>query len=496
MKQLFEKTIKLIEELINIKNNQINIYVRVSKSKDATATRFKVKSYIKWIALLNTHILKNTQILNINDIKSLKFPEKLENKVCEFFESGEIKDIELAQIELNELEKLYKNYNDNICDSMCSSINSVAADDDNDSNSNSNSNSNITGSENIQMHANTLDSLLENAIVNSNINTNYNTNHHLDTSMIEAKPKILENEIRPTDPRGAAIFDLRYVHGIGPKNAIKLYENGVTLEGLLDEWSKWVSKDKNNATLMPSKMQKPNNYSKRDWDLMNHEQRIEIQNCNLQNRLMLETKVLNKIHRASLVGVKYFHDMSQKIPRKEVEKAERIIKTVAAHMNKDLLVMLCGSYRRGRAKSGDIDCLITHPAIKTKNDLIMSPINLLSSFVDMLVNVDFIIDQLDMGSKKFMGFCMIKQNGKKENVARRLDIRLVPYESYGSSILYFTGSKKFNTNMRTFALGKGFSLSEFGLTRVSDNVLIPCFTEEDVFKILNYPYKTPEERDI
>jgi DNA polymerase/3'-5' exonuclease PolX len=167
-------------------------------------------------------------------------------------------------------------------------------------------------------------------------------------------------------------------------------------------------------------------------------------------------------------------------------------------MNKDIVVMLCGSYRRGRDKSGDIDCFITHPAIKTKNDLESNSVNILENFVEMLIKVGFIVDQLTMGAVKFMGFCRVPQEGKseKETIARRIDIRFVPFESYGSAILYFTGSKQFNTTMRSHALAKGYSLSEFGLKRKSDGIVLPCATEEEVFKILNYPYKTPKERDI
>ena len=222
---------------------------------------------------------------------------------------------------------------------------------------------------------------------------------------------------------------------------------------------------------------------------------------------MSETKMLHKIHKSSLVGIKHFNDMSLKIPREEIKTAENILKKIASHMNKDLLVMICGSYRRGRDKSGDVDCLIAHPLIKTKLDLENNPVNLLSNFVELLMNYNFIIDQLDMGNKKFMGFCNIMQFIKikqtkqtnqttQTNIARRIDIRIVPYESYGSAILYFTGSKTFNTNMRSHALKKGYSLSEFGLTKVCDGQLIPCSTEEEIFKIINYPYKTPEERDI
>ena len=161
-------------------------------------------------------------------------------------------------------------------------------------------------------------------------------------------------------------------------------------------------------------------------------------------------------------GLKYFHDITQKIPREEIIKAETILTRVAEHMNKDLKVMLCGSYRRGRDKSGDVDCCLFHPTIKTQEDIKSNKYNILANFVEMLINIDFVIDQLDMGLQKFMGMCMIKQPNKKHNVARRLDIRFMPYDSYGSAILYFTGSKYFNTVMRGRALSMGYTLNEHG----------------------------------
>ena len=86
-------------------------------------------------------------------------------------------------------------------------------------------------------------------------------------------------------------------------------------------------------------------------------------------------------------------------------------------------------------------------------------------------------------------------------IVRRIDIRFIPYNSYGAAILYFTGSKLFNTQMRTWAIGKGYSLNEYGLKKLKDSknkedILLPCKTEEEVFRILDYPYKTPEQRDI
>ena len=251
-------------------------------------------------------------------------------------------------------------------------------------------------------------------------------------------------------------------------------------------------------------------YTKTHWDSLNKDKQYSILEINLKKKLDTETKQLCKLHKSSLIGIKHFHDMSLKIQRTEIQKAESILKKLALHMNKDLVVTICGSYRRGRDKSGDVDCLIAHPLIKTKLDLDNNPINLLHNFVKLLIDSNFIVDQLDMGTKKFMGFCNIMQFIKTDelqntlqntlqpikHIARRIDIRFVPFESYGSAILYFTGSKTFNTDMRKHALRKGYSLNEFGLTKISDGSIIPCYTEEEIFKILNYPYKTPQERDI
>ena len=451
---LFENAILFINELIKIRNQQSNVLLSLDKNKESTAIIFKIKNYKKWIENMNLHVLNKTIIKNKTDIINLNFTDKLSYHLIELFETGNITEINNAREELEKLDS---------------------------------SKINLTN--------------IDNTISNID-NTISNASRILDTTKIESQPKILNGEVRPNDLRGGAIFDLRYVHGIGQVNATKLVDDGVTLEGLLSEWKEFTLKDKSNSILMPSKMNIPNQYSKSQWDSLDKDKKNSILETNLKKKLSIETKQLCKLHKSSLVGIKYFNDMSLKIPREEIQKAERILKKIASHMNKDLLVMICGSYRRGKDKSGDVDCLIAHPLIKTKLDLDNSQDNLLENFVTLLINSKFIVDQLDMGTKKFMGFCDIMQFIKStqelqiKTIARRIDIRFVPFESYGSSILYFTGSRKFNTDMRTHALRKGYSLSEFGLKNIKDGTTISCSTEEEIFKILNYPYKKPTERDI
>lgn len=485
MKQLFEKANQLIQELIDLRYKQSELFSKLNKNKDSIATQFKIKNYIKWKIILTSHIKTNTQIKNQNDIKSLKLTEKLELKLCELFDSGDIKDIDDTKIEILELEKLICNKDKDKDDSNYNSLsNSIVSIDDGSIDD--------TYEEQDQTQLKPIEVKLS----KDSKHTNTANSAKLDTSLLESIPKVLASKTRPSDIKGGSIYDLQLLHGIGEKSAIKLYENGVTLEGLISEWTEWIGKNPSNAILLPQKMSRPTEYTQSKWNSLESWNKNSILEINLNKKLDSETKQLCKIHKSTLVGLKYFHDITQKIPREEIQKAEIIIKRVAEHMNKDIQVILCGSYRRERDKSGDIDCCIFHPDIKTQEDIKTNQYNILANFVEMLINVGFIIDQLDMGMQKFMGLCMIKQNSKKTNVARRLDIRFMPYDSYGSAILYFTGSANFNTNIRKIALSKGYSLSEFGFKKKSDGILIPCATEEAVFKFLDYPYVTPKARDI
>ena len=62
------------------------------------------------------------------------------------------------------------------------------------------------------------------------------------------------------------------------------------------------------------------------------------------------------------IGLKYYEDFNQRIPREEVEKLlERVKEACMSEVkdNKNLSVEACGSYRRGKLNCGDIDILIT-----------------------------------------------------------------------------------------------------------------------------------------
>ncbi len=77
----------------------------------------------------------------------------------------------------------------------------------------------------------------------------------------------------------------------------------------------------------------------------------------------------------------------------------------------------------------------------------------------------------------------------------RLDLRIVDEDSWGSALMYFTGSKYHNIEMRDVALDKGFKLNEYGLFDRENGEKVAGETEEEVFNELGLEYIPPEMRE-
>jgi len=74
------------------------------------------------------------------------------------------------------------------------------------------------------------------------------------------------------------------------------------------------------------------------------------------------------------------------------------------------------------------------------------------------------------------------------------DLLVVPEESFGSSLQYFTGSKEHDVAMRKVALAKGFHLNEWGVFDNHNN-RIAGSTEEGVYQVLGLEWIPPEMRE-
>ena len=185
-------------------------------------------------------------------------------------------------------------------------------------------------------------------------------------------------------------------------------------------------------------------------------------------------------------GLKYYEDILERIPRKEVDLYEKELKKIFDSVkNKDSTFQIMGSYRRGSSDSGDIDICISDPDDDKE---------LFNRFIDALIKKKILIEVLSRGNTKSLGVSRLDKN-----TARRIDFMFTKHKELAFALLYFTGSKEFNTVMRKRALDLGYSMNEHGLYKMTNGKkglkLETNFpTEKSVFDFMGMVYKGPTER--
>jgi DNA polymerase/3'-5' exonuclease PolX len=202
-----------------------------------------------------------------------------------------------------------------------------------------------------------------------------------------------------------------------------------------------------------------------------------------------------------ILGLKYYKKYKEHMPRNEIDKINILIQNIVKSISPKLTAVICGSYRRQKDFSNDIDILLVHQDLITMDDINNSKVNYLVKLIKKLSkpvedndNKAFLVDNLtDSGTTKYMGFCKYKKNP-----VRRLDIRYMPYESYYPALLYFTGSGDFNKKMRSNAIKLGYMLNEYGLfkknKKTGEKKNIPVKSEKEIFDILGMEYLDPKDR--
>jgi DNA polymerase/3'-5' exonuclease PolX len=186
------------------------------------------------------------------------------------------------------------------------------------------------------------------------------------------------------------------------------------------------------------------------------------------------------------IGLKYYEDLLERIPRDEMVEHHRIIEELKPDIMTDYEIQIVGSYRRETQTSGDIDVLIRVP-----NDVNSKTAKKnLTLYVKALEEAGYIKEILALGEHKCMAI------SKTDVVARRLDLLMTPDEEYAYALLYFTGSDRFNVAFRQYTLDRGYSLNEHTLTKVRDGVKeVPYMeSEKDIFKFIGLRYIEPSKR--
>jgi NAD-dependent DNA ligase len=196
-----------------------------------------------------------------------------------------------------------------------------------------------------------------------------------------------------------------------------------------------------------------------------------------------QDELLNNVQKK---GLKYYEDILKRIPRKEISLYERKLNKIFDTVkNKDSAFQIMGSYRRGNSESGDIDICVTD-----KDD----DAGVFIKFIDALIQKGILIEVLSRGNSKSLGVSQLK--GKP---ARRIDFMFSKHNELAFALLYFTGSKAFNTVMRKRALDLKYSMNEHGFHKMVGGKKGPKLdkyfpTEKSVFDFLGMVYKGPTER--
>ena len=133
---------------------------------------------------------------------------------------------------------------------------------------------------------------------------------------------------------------------------------------------------------------------------------------------------------------------------------------------------VAGSCRRRRESAGDLDVLVT----STDS----------AEAMDRLAEHELVQKVLARGETK---------QRVRLYSGIELDLRVVPDESYGAALQYFTGSKEHNIVIRRRAQERGLKINEYGVFREKDDARIAGKTEEEVYATVDLPWIPPELRE-
>lgn len=158
-------------------------------------------------------------------------------------------------------------------------------------------------------------------------------------------------------------------------------------------------------------------------------------------------------------------------------KADEVAQQLLAHMKscKSISKMeLAGSYRRGKETIGDLDLL----TVSEDNSGVMDHFGKFEGVEETIV-----------------------RGGNKMSIRMRtglqIDLRVLPAESFGAALQYFTGSKEHNVVMRGIAKDRGLKINEYGVYEVNGDTetYIAGASEEEVYATLDMPVFPPELRE-
>ena len=232
-------------------------------------------------------------------------------------------------------------------------------------------------------------------------------------------------------------------------------------------------------------------------ELVNSKNILTLEELRLQQDAIQENK-LPLLNAKQKIGLKYYENLLKRIPRTEIEEFKELLTqnfnetlTENNETQENNTFEIVGSFRRNKSESGDIDLIITS---YNNNKIIYQ------KFIEKLTAKKIVLELLSNGETKCL---TIGKLLNQDAIPRRIDFLYSLPDEYAFSILYFTGSKEFNTAMRQHALNVGLTLNEHGFHKITttnsvktkEEKIDKLFkSEKDIFDFLYMEYKEPHER--
>jgi len=175
-----------------------------------------------------------------------------------------------------------------------------------------------------------------------------------------------------------------------------------------------------------------------------------------------------------LENIKFYEEKKGDNRRFTIGEVTPIVEKVLKNLGKLKSVKKvspAGSLRRMKETVGDIDILV-----ETERP---------EKVIEEFISFPEIKKVLESGKTKVS--VMLK------GIDIQMDLRILPPESYGAALLYFTGSKDHNVKIRGLAIKKGLKINEYGVFKKEK--MIAGKSEEEIYNLLGIDFIPPELRE-
>lgn len=209
------------------------------------------------------------------------------------------------------------------------------------------------------------------------------------------------------------------------------------------------------------------------WDHFRVSTLEELERLCKEQKLRELPRMGAKLEEKILRGISHYRQSAGRFLLNYGAAAAEELRAYLADVDGVKSVTPAGSLRRGKETVGDLDLLVTGPGA--------------AAALDAFVKHPRIREVLGHGSNK--------ASARWGMEGLQVDVRAVPEESYGAAMQYFTGSKEHNVALRQRAQRMGFTLNEYGLTRVESGEVVASRTEEEIYEALGLCWIPPELRE-